>query len=344
MTSQRDHALDGLRGIAAMAVVLSHIAAMVWVPFLDKTPVPSAWVYALWHLGAPAVDLFLVLSGYVVAKSLMRRRQEYVPYALSRYIRLAPIAWIGVLAGIALRNVDILPPPGTTIGLLALRQPIGMMDLMGFTTLVTPILNAQLVNVPLWTISIEMQAAFLMPPLAWAATRWPRAIVPVALAILIGTGLAINYDYPFIFAGFVYGAALAALERRIPKAPRPVALAVVGLAVLMSRHVLGTDDPFMRLVCAAGATLLILAVQQGAWKRFLRSRPAQWLGRLSYPLYAIHWPIMAAATMTLGWDIAPGLAAAASLPLILIAAAFLRRHVDQPSVTLSHMVKSVAPR
>lgn len=343
MTSQRDHELDGLRGIAALAVVLSHVAAITWVPFIDGGT-PSAWQHALWYLGAPAVDMFLVLSGYVITKSLTRRRQDYLAYMLGRYIRLAPVAWMAVLAGVALRSIEIQPPPGTSASLLALGRPLGTWDILGFTTLIAPVPQTEHLNPPLWTVFVEMQAAIAMPALAAAARRWPVATAPIGIAILLGAALASNLYYPLFFSGFVLGAALCALEDRLPKAPRPVAVALFGLAILMVRHLLATEDPLLRPVCAVGAALMILAVRQGAWRDALRSGTAQWLGRISYPLYAVHWPIMAATTLVLGSLVHPALAALASIPLALCAAAFARHHVDGPSVTLSHLVKSRDPR
>lgn len=343
MTSQRDHALDGLRGIAAMAVVLAHIAAMTWVPFLDTGAAPDPLQYVFWHLGAPAVDLFFVLSGYVIAKSLTRKRQDYVSYMMSRYLRLIPIAWIAVLAGLVLRGVDLEWPPGASSGLLALEQPLEKLDMIGLATMISPITNPERINAVLWTLPVEIQAAFAMPILTWMALRWPRMTAPVVITALVAIALSANLQYPLFFAAFVYGAVLHANEKKIPKIKEPLRVALFGIGLLMARHLFG-DDPFLRLICPVGAVFIILAVQNGVWNNTLRHPKMQWLGRISYPLYAIHWPIMAASAMTLGWYINPGLAAAASIPLALFAAAFLRKHVDLPAVALSHVVKSHAPR
>lgn len=344
MTNQRDHALDGLRGIAAMAVVLAHLAAITWVPFIDKSITPHIWQYMLWYLGGPAVDLFFVLSGYVVANSLVKRRQDYGVYLLSRYIRILPVAWIAVLSGLALRNIDLIPPEGASAALMALGEPIERMDLIGLSTMLAPIFNAERLNAPLWTIPIELQAAIAMPALVWAVAKWPRVAVPVAVVAMMAVASAINSAYPLFFVAFAYGTWLQAGERGISKRANPLPLAIVGIAILMVRHVLATDDPMMRLICPVGAVFLILAVRRGFGRKMLRRPRIQWLGRISYPLYAVHWPIMAVATMTLGWHIPPALAAALSIPIALLAAAFIRKHVDGPAITLSHMVKSHAPR
>ena len=70
----REPQLDGMRGLAALAVALSHVAAMSWIPYEDGPAAPSAWAYVLWHLGAPAVDLSRFLhapagaAGHIAAK------------------------------------------------------------------------------------------------------------------------------------------------------------------------------------------------------------------------------------------------------------------------------------
>ena len=342
MTSPRDHALDGLRGIAALMVVLSHVASMTWTPFADART-PLVWEYALWHLGAPAVDLFFVLSGFVVARSLMRHRQDYAPFILSRAIRLYPIAWAGVLAGLALRNLHPAIPLGMSAGIADLNRAMMPSDVLGFATLSLPIPHANLLNPPLWSLVYEIQAAAAMPLLAMAAWRWPRATAPMVVAALCVVALASNLAYPLLFSGFAIGAALAALEARIPRAPRPAAVLALGLAILMVRHGLATDDPLLRPVCAAGAGLVVLAVRQGAGRRWLSGRAPRRLGRISYPIYAVHWPIMATTAIAFGPSTGFAAAALASIPASMAAAHFLERRIDVPAVTLSHLVKSRKP-
>ena len=171
MMNERDDGLDGARGIAAMAVVLSHVAAMTWVPFVDGAGNGSTLERVLWHLGAPAVDLVLVLSGYVVTRSLLRRPVDYFPYLLGRLVRLLPVAWIAIGLGLALRSAGLHAPSGTSSGLLELASPLTSADVIGLMTLVAPVPNVDVISPPLWTLVLEMQAAYAMPLLASCSAR-----------------------------------------------------------------------------------------------------------------------------------------------------------------------------
>ena len=339
MTQGRDTALDGLRGIAAFAVVLSHVVAMTWNPFYDGKLVPAAWQLALWHLGAPAVDVFLVLSGFVVTRAIARSADGYGGFVLGRLIRLYPVAWVAVLAGAALRLYGPGFPAGITSGMDELTKPLGALDVLGLSNLILPFPAINRINPPLWTLIIEMQAAFGMPILAWGARRNPvlLAICTIILAVLLTA--AVGYPYPLYFVAFAIGSSFAVLEGRIPQAPRPTLVLVFFLALLLCRHYLNTEDPTLRVPCAIAAAGVILAIRQGAASRILRSRVAAWLGSVSYPLYAIHWPIMAFACATLGWRIGVTGAALASIPAALATAWAVERLIDRHAVALSRMTR-----
>lgn len=337
MTKQRDRALDGLRGIAAMCVVLSHVAAMTWTPFSEERA--STWLeWALWNLGAPAVDVFFVLSGYVIASSLLRRPAPYGEYVLSRLVRLYPIAWMAVCAGLLLRHFDLKPIIGMTSG-LQIGQRLDLADVAGFMTFIAPIPMVNKVNAPLWTVVIEMQAALVLPFIVAAARR---SIWPVLIGALLLPVLAVQvsgYSYPFYFAGFPVGVALAAAEGRIPKAPRPMTVLVFFVLLLMGRHVIQSDDAMLRVPGAIFAAGIIIAVRQGALRRLLEHRVLQWLGTISYPLYALHWPVMVAAAILFGSTIGIHGAALASIPASLLAALLASRLIDRPAIRLSNLLR-----
>jgi peptidoglycan/LPS O-acetylase OafA/YrhL len=342
MIEARDRSLDGLRGIAAFAVVVSHVAAMTWNPFYDKGADPAVWQKMLWHLGAPAVDVFLVLSGYVVAGALIRSRAGYGEYLLGRMARLYPVAWLAVLAGLALRVADLRIPGAMSAATVLIRDPLGASDMIGFATMIAPIPTVNSVNPPLWTLVLEMQAALIMPLLAWGARRDARILALLSLAVPTLAASLIGYAYPYYFTGFGIGAALVVFERRVPQAPRPAVVLIFFGAILLCRHFLDSEDAGLRVPCALAAAGVVLAIRQGAAHALLRSRVCSWLGDVSYPLYAIHWPVMAAFCMILGTRIGITAAAVISIPLSVALAWVVSRAVDRPAIALSRTLRGKA--
>ena len=157
-------AFDGLRGLFAALVVLSHLAAVVYNPS-DPQAAPSGLTTLLWYLGAPSVDAFFVLSGWVVANSL-RRRTSMKAFYLARIRRLLPLGLIGALLGLLLaRPLAAQLAPELVGGFLPfLRQPLRVQDVLGVLSLgLFGHYDANRLNPPLWSLATEVYASVLMP-------------------------------------------------------------------------------------------------------------------------------------------------------------------------------------
>lgn len=341
MSAQRDRALDGLRGWAAFAVVLSHVAAMTWIPYLDKFKTPAAWEQILWNLGAPAVDIFFVLSGYVVSKAIIEREKTYGKYLLSRMVRLYPVAWFAVILGAAARYV-IQQQGVDTTALNMLKKPLDVNDVMGIVSLLAPIPDADKINPPLWTLVAEMQVALIMPILATFAVKKPYhlAIAGVYLPLLMA--YIFRNNYWFLLSGFMIGSALYGLKEKIPAAPKPWVLFVFFGAGLMARLVTGLEDPIMRIPCAIAATGLIISIMQGAGRSFLENRISGFFGKISYPLYAVHWPIMAMIVSHVSNSAMITLYAVMSIPLSVIVAWAVSELIDKNAIKISKILKGAS--
>lgn len=336
----RSPGLDGARGLAALAVVFSHVAALTYVPWGPRSPTPAEFI--LWHLGAPAVDLFFVLSGYVVAGSLLRR-PAVLPYLARRWLRLAPVAYIAVaLAVLARFAAEHAPAASSILVTHDLRAPLSAHDLLGALTLSFPAPNANHLNPPLWTLIVEMQVALLMP-LFTRLARWPWTL-PVAWFLSVIAALC-GWTQAAYFPLFFLGTVLAVQQWRLPRWAVGAAL-LIGLAVLLQRHVTGSDEAVTRYLTAPGAALVILAVTGGAARQFLSAWPVQWLGRVSYSLYATHFPVLLALSI-LGTRarLGPSACAVAAIPLCLLVAAVVHRLVERPvrNVLAHHSRSNTGP-
>lgn len=323
----RLRALDGLRGLLAFGVVLSHVAALTYWPPLHPTPNAAQWL--TWHLGAPAVDIFFVLSGYVVTRAY-DRRTRYLPFLIRRLRRLAPLAVTGVLLGLLVCRplAALIDSPDTSRGVLTLlREGYSPTDLAGLWSLglLFP-LKANLFNPPLWTLGTEVLASVLTPALLLIA-RHLGWLAPLAAALLCLTG-GLLYGPLLLIPLFVIGAALHTHPPRLGR-PALIAVTILGAGALLSRFILGEQQDLFRYVTGLGAAGVILGVTHFQ-PRALLSRAAQWLGTRSYALYATHFaPLLAGAALADAAGLSVTTGAVLALPATLLLA-HVTHHLTAP--------------
>jgi peptidoglycan/LPS O-acetylase OafA/YrhL len=89
--------LDGIRGILALCVVLLHFGVN---SFLKRTFGYDGFAFEL------CVDVFFILSGFVLTASFVARRPTLTRFAIARYFRLAPVALVTMAAVVAVRKPD----------------------------------------------------------------------------------------------------------------------------------------------------------------------------------------------------------------------------------------------
>ena len=301
MITSRDRipGLDALRGVAAVMVLLFHARGLV---------LPTA---ALGH-GYLAVDLFFVISGFVLARAhdaqlaigggrdFMRRR----------LIRLYPMVLLGMAVG-------------ATLMLARGMNPAMIAILLGLALLFIPFTGAADVfplNGPQWSLLWELAANLLYAAIArWLTFR--RLIVLTAaggvlhaiLALRFGTGSLGPYaaDWwggaPRVVFGFFAGVMLARLfdagRLKIPILPIWVNLAMV--AGILTAPIPETGRaPFDLLAVLIAFPLL---VGSAARAKVGRSRPLlDRLAAISYALYALHIPILLAARDIAARGVLPG--------------------------------------
>jgi len=131
------------------------------------------------------------------------------------------------------------------------------------------------------------------------------------------------------FPMFHLGAVLALRRWTLSHRARTAAL-MLGLAALLQRHLTGSDDPFTRYLTAPGAALVIVSLTSGAAGRFLQAPQLQWLGRVSYSLYATHFPLLLAlSVLGVHAGLAPSACALLAVPVCLLVAAVTQRLLEQ---------------
>lgn len=302
--AERLSALDGLRGIAALLVVVLHFQH--FNPWFDLPGLGGSEVLTQSYLW---VDLFFVLSGFVLAHVYADGFRRGPPgwgqvrsFWLARFARVYPLhlAALLLLAGlVAVGFIQSLGRDGRCYDAWNLAASLALVHVWDTT-------YGLCWNVPSWSIGAEAAAYALFPwliPLVAGARRLWRPSVPIAcvaslsvLALTAGGGtLAIHHDMGALrcLPSFVLGIWLCQEKeagagwQRAVQSDAGCLWAVA--AVALSMH-FGVPD-----VLTVGAMALVvagLAGNRGAPGRVFGGRPFAWLGAISYAVYMLHWPLL----------------------------------------------------
>lgn len=305
-TTERFQALDGWRGVAALAVALHHFPALSSVYELDS--VRNAWLF---------VDLFFLLSGFVIAANYRDRFAQGYSFFSFMWLRLGRLYPLHLAMLLCFLATEL----ALSSGLLGLSAGGGapFTGSMAPDGLVTSALliqgmgaHDQLVwNGVAWSISTEFWMYALFAAVALGFARRLNLAMGVLIAAAIGL-LALEHVIPeqvgrFVdFARCVYGFALGVLAhaayRRLTArrsrseragAPRGVAIATALeaaaslLAILFVIYGVGAGAHLWAPIAFA-PLLLIFAFDAGWISRVLQSRPFAFLGLVSYSIYLTH--------------------------------------------------------
>jgi peptidoglycan/LPS O-acetylase OafA/YrhL len=314
------HSLDALRGLAAIAVVFWHADWLV-APLRPQ------------H-GDLAVDLFFVMSGFVIAHAYEKRLQNGLrahDFVVLRLIRLYPLYILGTMVGIVAAWAGL----GSAFGWSSAAWAVAMLP--------TPSLERGAALYPYngvaWSLLLEVlvNVVYAFTWRLWSI-RVLLAVIGMSAALLVAaTVLHGDADFGWtwrnlpggvarVFFGFPMGVLIFRLFRADEAAPRIHVLAVVAATLVVlawrpERYGMAFD-----LVGLLIATPLIVACAVRTEPPRWAIRPAAALGAASYAVYALHLPLLdalkaaAPRAMLEGFAPAPGLAFAAAVFALAIAA------------------------
>lgn len=279
--------LDGLRGLAALGVMAYHLPDLTGIPHFGSR-------------GYLFVDLFFIMSGFVLALSAEPRMaggEGAGTFVKRRIWRLWPMIALGALLG-ALAFAG-RAPAGEIAGLLVLA--LLMVPLTSSTVAIYPL------NTPQWSLLWEIVANVLHGLVLWRCSSRVLLAISAASALALSAviletgwnGAGPNGGYwwaGFLRVSFAYplGIAMARAWRQGSKGP---AIDWRAALVLPLIAVLGVSwTPFPMVYEDIALTVFILP---GCFWLVACAKPPQtaapgltWLGDISYPVYAVHAPIM----------------------------------------------------
>ncbi|SDB66572.1 acyltransferase family protein [Belnapia rosea] len=322
----RNHALDSLRGLAALAVALGHCVLTVtgqaaWEARLADFPrLDTATILArLAHVTAPsdaAVMLFFALSGHVLWLACARHPGGLLgglpDWTLARLYRLLPVAMMSAL------------PLGLLAGAGAERL-VGNMLLLRYD-----------LNGPAWSLQVEMVASLgLFLVHRAVGGRAGGLAIALALSVLALPLLRGPLPMAVYFPVFLAGALIGAMPPLLWRGPASAPILALGLAALLLGSLLLGHGGLGRAAESLGAVLVVAWV---AWRRpaWLLRPALLFLGRISYPFYLSHTLglALAAPLVSRAGDIGPaaqiGLFALLSLAIALPLAWLLHVAVEAP--------------
>jgi peptidoglycan/LPS O-acetylase OafA/YrhL len=310
--------LTSVRGVAALWVFLYHLAIA-----LPKSPRFLTGAVLLGR-GYLAVDLFFVLSGFVLALTYREMFQRsalataYPDFLIRRIARIMPLN-IAIVAAIA-ALVWLFPPQDPNEAFAQARHP-GV--LLANLLLIQDWGVAGSVVKPAWSVSVELAIYCIFPillRLAWSRCWALPALAGSALLFWLsrmGQGqidrgfLADSFmglaggDFVRGLTGFYFGL----LCFRAFQVPRWKAFAGrAALPVVVLFFALLTWSPGdLAPVLLCPALVLALAGNRGLLGRLLNARPLHYLGTISYSIYLTHYCVISAVSLLLGpLDIASG--------------------------------------
>ena len=354
-------ALTGLRGVAATWVVVFHLG---WFLTIVSPRAVSA-VGPLIGSGAQGVDLFFLLSGYVLALNYTERlgdRLRFVDtvrFLGARIARVWPVYVVtlhlaGVLLILQTRFGD--HPTVLDLGFLSYVRQLFMVELWN-----QPYLDNVAWDGPAWSISAEWLAYLLFPALALLLFRLRhrmrgRSLLLLAVVVSLPPALVLvatgHFYTPYswvlrILAQFAAGALACTAIARLRPSDRvrriagylSVALVVVILALVWQLF----DHPIPGIPDSAGLVnvlflplIVTLAIGTTGIARLLALRPFVFGGKISYSLYLVHG-IVIAAMLALWHHIATHptgtplrLLVPAVLAIMFLLAWLLYRYVEEP--------------
>ena len=297
--------IDGLRAIAVLSVIAFHV---------DPARFKGGFV---------GVDIFFVISGFLISSIIYKELESgafsIVEFYVRRIRRIYPALFLVLSAVCVAGWILLLPSDFVALG----KQILGGSTFAANIVLwwqsgyfspeaaLKPLLH-------LWSLGVEEQYYLIFPVICMvfyrSKSRWvlPAAFLTIAaVSMFLNVAFVSRYSEATYFLPFsrlwelFFGAGLSLFLQRNLKPPTESRLLAkwrhgvgfLGLALLLV-SIFGIDqfDAFpgwWALLPTVGAVLVIVAGQTSLVNRYiLSSKPAVFVGLISYPLYLWHWPIL----------------------------------------------------
>lgn len=280
--------VDAFKVIASQLIVLHHLASYGPLSVAVR-PVAPGTVDWLFDYARMAVQVFLVVGGFLAARGLSASGQGLtgspLPLIWKRYVRLvipylAAIAFAIACSATANHWIDDAAIPARATFKQWLAHAFMLQNLLGFDSL----------SAGLWYVAIDFQLFALMTLLLWIGRfRYfaPALVLGVAVASLFWFNRDAAWDHwaLYFFGSYGLGAATWWASERGRLATWLGVIATIAIAALIL-------DFRMRIALALCVALALgFSRRSGILESWPNARPIAFLGRISFSVFLVHFPI-----------------------------------------------------
>jgi peptidoglycan/LPS O-acetylase OafA/YrhL len=297
--------IDGLRAIAVLAVIINHL--------------PGEYFSS----GFLGVDVFFVISGFVVTASLSGAKMSHFPGFYSRFLaRRIKRLWPALLVCVGTSSLVVLavdPYPNASI-YTGLSSLFGLANIALFYTQLDYFSASSKLNAftHTWSLGVEEQFYVVFPLIMWfcfrganaASRKLAYALIAISLVSVALFAFYYSRNQPAAYflmpmrmwelglgslAFLVSGRVRENLLARYFSLAAPYLLLALLLCFLLPQEYAA----FTTILAVVITALLLLSQAESATRRFLSTAPVVYVGKISYSLYLYHWPVVVLAPMAL---------------------------------------------
>jgi peptidoglycan/LPS O-acetylase OafA/YrhL len=371
--------MDGLRGILALWVALVHVSC--WSGHAEASmPEPLAGCYREFINARTPVEIFIILSGFAISFLLNERRPSYVSFMAGRVFRIYPVFLICLALGVATTNLSpfiLESAPWRDSDYFVPLRSVSVQEhanvsahIWAHLTLLNGVIPESILPdatatllPPAWSITLEWQY-YLLAPLVARLVRLNLGIIVLGVVGWAGLQYGDLWRNPFpaffpthltlFLIGIGSYHLLARMsecaEKQTASAFRMRNMAFVAIAALAWWFSIAVAAWTIVFGCVVAAGDDAFGKGLRAVRGLLLFPALQWLGRISFPLYLVHWPVIIfLVRLILEWDptISSGRALMVMLglgvPLILLTAYGVHRYIEAPMMALGKRVSGRRP-
>jgi peptidoglycan/LPS O-acetylase OafA/YrhL len=287
--------IDGLRALAVLAVIVFH---------LDPAWLPGGFL---------GVDIFFVISGFLITSIIVRehseRRFTFGKFYLRRARRILPALLATIAITLALGAFLFSPQRFESLAGSAAAAALSVSNVHFW--MLAGYFDSSAIEKPLlhtWSLGVEEQFYLIWPAFILLFAR-SRAALIAAIALVLVSSLAASfllngslgasgtfYLMPFRMFELAAGAACIWLRPLQPSRWLALALTALGFALAFCAFAFfnGHTPPWLAGAVASAASVLLLCFADRAsmLARILDNPASTYVGRISYSLYLVHWPVV----------------------------------------------------